>query len=176
MKLHRICASEHPFLKPFIGKFDSEHVCFDCALLVALVEKKTSFGLTGAALMFEPYYLQLRGVAALTPSPFSLGALLATKSLKLLEPDARMARVLPAVAKCVGCKSSEGELRACSFCKSGVYHDTAGCLKEVRAPAASLVYKGFPWCCPKCFAKGVKALGAKILTPTPTGQKRGRGQ
>ena len=131
----------------------------------------------GAVLMFEPYYLQLRGVAALKPSPFSLGALLTTKSLKLLEPDTRMARVLPAVAKCAKCKSAEGELRACSFCKSGIYHDTPGCLGEDRAPEASLSHKGFPWCCPRCFNKGVKALGAKILAPVQAaGQKRGRGK
>ena len=37
-----------------------------------------------------------------------------------------MARTVPAVAKCAKCKSSEGELRACSFCKTGIYHDTWG--------------------------------------------------
>ena len=75
--------------------------------------------------MFEPYYRQLRGVASLAHTPFGLGALLTTKALKLSEPDALMARTLPTPAKCLACKSAEGELRACSFCKSGIYHDNA---------------------------------------------------
>ena len=110
--LHRTCASEHAFLKPFYDKFESGDLCFDCALLVALVEKRTPFGATGGQLMFEPYYRQLRGVASLTPSPFGLGALLATKSLKLINSDALCARPLPAGAKCAKCKSAEGALRA----------------------------------------------------------------
>ena len=28
-------ASEHPFLKPFYSKFESDNVCFDCTLLLA---------------------------------------------------------------------------------------------------------------------------------------------
>uniref|UniRef100_A0A0D3IAK9 Chromo domain-containing protein n=2 Tax=Emiliania huxleyi TaxID=2903 RepID=A0A0D3IAK9_EMIH1 len=84
--VHPACATQHLFLEPFIQKLDSANICFDCALLVAMVEKRTPFGIAGARLMFEPYYLQLRGVAALTePSPFALGAFIATGSLKLLE-------------------------------------------------------------------------------------------
>ena len=116
-KLHHMCASEHPFHKPFYSKFESDNVCFDCALLLATMEQCTPFGFTGAQLMFEPYYGQLRGVASLAPSPFGLGALLITKSLKLVEPESTTARALPNGAKCAKCKSGEGELRACSFCR-----------------------------------------------------------
>ena len=152
-----------------------DNVCFNCALLVALMERRTPFGVTGAQLMFEPYYRQLRGVASLVPSPFGLGALLATKSLKLVEPESFTARALPAVAKCAKCKSAEGELRACSFCKSGIYHDTAECLGEVRGPEASFTHKAFPWCCPKCFKRGKAALEKQLLAPVhTTGNKRKR--
>ena len=80
-KLHRIYASEHPFLAPFYNKFESD---VDYALLLAQLEQRTPFGAYGGQLMFEPYYKQLGGTAALTASPFGLGALLATKSLKLV--------------------------------------------------------------------------------------------
>jgi hypothetical protein len=163
--MHHMCASEHPFLKPFYSELEHDNICFDCSLLVGLVEKRTPFGLTGGQLMFEPYYRQLRGVASLAPTPFGLGALLATKSLKLVEPDAQKARVLPTPAKCLTCKSAEGELRACSFCKSGIYHNTAECLGEERRPEASLTYESFPWCCPKCFNKGKAALEKMLLAP-----------
>ena len=76
---------------------------------------------------------------------------------------------------CAKCKSAEGELRACSFCKSGIYHDTAACLGEERGPEASLLHKGFPWCCPKCFKKGVGALEKKLFKPVaPAPKKRPR--
>jgi len=93
--MHHMCASEHLFLKPFYSELEHSNICFDCSLLIALMEKRTPFGLTGAQLMFEPYYRQLRGVASLAPTPFGLGALLTTKALKLFEPDALMARTLP---------------------------------------------------------------------------------
>ena len=140
------------------------------------MEKLTPFGSTGAQLMFEPYYRQLRGTASLAPTPFGLGALLATKALKLVEPASLTARALPAVAKCATCKSAEGELRACSFCKSGIYHNTAACLGEESCPGASLLHKAFPWCCPKCFKKGKAVLDKQLLAPQQAGgQKRGRG-
>jgi len=170
-----MCASEHLFLKPFYGEFESDNICFDCSLLVALVEKRTPFGLTGGQLMFEPYYRQLRGVASLAPTPFGIGALLATKSLKLVEADSRAARMLPTPAKCLTCKSAEGELRACSFCKSGIYHDTAACLGEERGPEASLAHKSFPWCCPKCLKRGKAALEKMLVKPAvQAGGKRKR--
>ena len=81
--------------------------------------------------------------------------------------------MLPTPAKCATCKSAEGELRACSFCKSGIYHDTAACLGEQCGPEASLAHKSFPWCCPKCFKKGKAALEKVLLTPAHT-QKRKR--
>ena len=140
-------------------------MCFDCALLLATVEQRTPFGFTGAQLMFEPYYRQLHSVASLAPSPFGLGALLITKSLKLVEPESTTARAVPNGAMCATCKSVEGELRACSFCKRGVYHDTATCLGEERGPEASISHKAFPWCCPKCFKKGKTALEKKVLQP-----------
>ena len=83
-----------------------------------------------------------------------------------------MARTVPAVAKCAKCKSSEGELRACSFCKTGIYHDTAECLGEERGPEASLTHKSFPWCCPKCFKKGKSVLEKTLLAGN--GKKRAR--
>ena len=95
-----------------------------------------------------------------------------TKSLKLVDPDALMARALPTPAKCLMCKSVEGELRACSFCKSGIYHDTAECLGEERGSEASLTYKSFPWCCPKCFKKGKAALEKMLLAPSQPKRKR----
>jgi len=113
--------------------------------------------------MFEPYYRQLRGAVSLTPSPFGLGALLATNSLKLINSDALCARPLPAGAKCAKCKSVEGALRACSFCKGGIYHDTAACLGEERGSEASHAHRSFPWCCPKCFKKGATALGKSLM-------------
>ena len=103
------------------------------------------------------------------------GRLLATKSLKLVEADARAARVLPTPAKCLTCKSAEGELRVCSFCKSGIYHNTAACLGEERGPEASLTHKSFPWCCPKCFKKGKAALEKMLVKPAAqAGGKRKR--
>ena len=64
-------------------------------------------------------------------------------------------------------------LRACSFCKSGIYHDTAECLGEVRGPEASFTHKAFPWCCPKCFKRGKAALEKQLLAPVhTTGNKR----
>jgi hypothetical protein len=66
---------------------------------------------------------------------------------------------------------------ACSFCKSGIYHDTAACLGEERCAEASLSHKAFPWCCPKCFKKGKAALDKQLLAPQQAaGQKRGRGR
>ena len=59
----------------------------------------------------------------------------------------------------------------------GIYHDTAACLGEERGPAASLTHKGFPWCCPKCFKKGVLALEKKLFKPAapkPAPKKRAR--
>ena len=169
--LHSVCASEHLFLKPFYGRLEPD-VCFDCALLLAQVEKRTPFGATGGQLMFEPYYKQLGSTSALQPTPSGLGAMLATKSLKLIEPSAPAARPLPAVAKCRTCKSAEGELRACSFCK-GVYHDTAACLGLERVAEASHTHKSFPWCCPKCFQRGKAALDKVLCAPANQG-KRGR--
>ena len=84
------------------------------------------------------------------------------------------ARALPHIAKCVTCKSSEGELRACSFCKSGIYHNTLACLAVERSPATSLMHKAFPWCCPKCFKKGKLALDKMLPGPSPTTRKRAR--
>ena len=76
-------------------------------------------------------------------------------------------------AKCIKCKSAEGELRACSFCKSGIYHNTAECLGEERGPETSLTYKSFPWCCPKCFKKGKAVLDKTLLAPAhPQGQAK----
>ena len=49
-------------------------------------------------------------------------------------------------------------MRACSFCKGGIYHDTAACLGEERGPEASHAHGSCPWCCPKCFKKGKAAL------------------
>ena len=63
--VHPACATQHLFLEPFIRKLDSANVCFDCALLVAMVEKRTPFGIAGARLMFEPY----SSCAALPRSP-----------------------------------------------------------------------------------------------------------
>ena len=128
------------------------------------MEQRTPFGAIGGQLMFEPYYKQLGGTAALTASPFGLGALLATKSLKRVDASALTARPVPAVAKCKTCKSAEGALRACSFCK-GILHDTTECLGEERRPEASLTHKSFPWCCPKCFTKGEAALGKALRAP-----------
>jgi hypothetical protein len=71
-------------------------------------------------------------------------------------------------------KSAEGELRACSFCKSGIYHDNANCLGEQRVSEASLTYKSFPWCCPKCFQRGKVALEKTLLGRPSQTNKRGR--
>ena len=136
------------------------------------MEKRTPFGFTGAQLMFEPYYKQLRVVASILPSPFALGALLVTKSLKLYQPTSLTARAVPASAKCGKCKSAEGELRACSFCVFGVFHDTPECLGEQRPPSSSYSHKAFPWCCPKCFKKGNTLLETTLLGPSL--KKRGR--
>ena len=171
--VHPACATQHLFLEPFIRKLDSANICFDCALLVAMVEKRTPFGIPGARLMFEPYYLQLRGVAALTePSPFALGAFIATGALKLLEAATTTARSATAGAKCAKCKSAAGELRACSFCKAGIYHDTPACIGEQRGPEASFKHKSFPWCCPKCFRKGKAALSKHLAAPAPAPTKK----
>ena len=56
--------------------------------------------------------------------------------------------------------------------KSGIYHDTAACLGEERPSSASLPHPSFPWCCPKCFKKGVAALEQKLLRPTPATKKQ----
>jgi hypothetical protein len=163
--LHHMCASEHLFLKPFYEKLEKDNYCFDCALLVAIMEKHTPFGATGAQIMFEPYYKQLttHEVTSLTPTPFGLGALLATKSLKLAQPSSVKARTVPAGAKCGKCKSAEGQLYVCSFCMFAVFHNTTECLGEQRGPYTSLVHEAFPWCCPRCFKKGKTALEKTLL-------------
>ena len=123
----------------------------------------------------ERWLKQLRGVATLAPSPFGLGALLTTKSLKLVQPSSLTARAVPAGARCSTCKSAEGELRACSFCAFAVFHDTVACLGEQRVQEASLTHNSFPWCCPRCFKKGKAALEKTLLAPANArAPKRGR--
>ena len=127
-KLHHLCASEHPFLKLFYSELKHDNICFGCSLLVALVEKQMPlypFDLTGGQLMHVRADDYLRSVALLAPTPFGLGALLATKSLKIVEPDLRMALVL-SVPDVRGCRPRDRESFACSFCTSGsIYHNTA---------------------------------------------------
>ena len=59
-----------------------------------------------------------------------------------------------------------------SFCKSGIFHNTAACLGEERCAEASLSHKAFPWCCPKCFKKGKAALDKQLLAPQQAGDQK----
>ena len=45
-------------------------------------------------------------------------------------------------------------------------------LAEERGSEASLTYKSFPWCCPKCFKKGKAALEKMLLAPSQPKRKR----
>ena len=175
--LHHVCASEHPFLKPFYSKFESDNICFNCSLLVAIIKsehrsappvRSSCLSRTTASCVARPcwYPHPLGSALCLSPSHSSLSSRGGAHCTR--------ARALPHIAKCVTCKSSEGELRACSFCKSGIYHNTLACLAVERSPATSLMHKAFPWCCPKCFKKGKLALDKTLLGPSPTTRKRGR--
>ena len=108
------------------------------------------------------------------PTNFSLGAMLVAKSLKLLNPSDITARSVPLGAKCSTCKSAEGDLRACSFCKAGIYHDTQECLQDARTKYASLTSKCYPWCCPKCFKKGTAALAKTLIKSAQPGAGAGQ--
>ena len=73
--------------------------------------------------------------------------------------------VMPAPnGKCKKCKGG-GELLACSFC-SAVYHNTEACLGDAKVSEALAESPSFPWACPACFLKGVKAVQRAVLKPT----------
>jgi len=166
--VHPACATQHLFLEPFIQKLDSANICFDCALLVAMVEKRTPFGIAGARLMFEPYYLQLRGVAALTePSPFALGAFIATGSLKLLEAATTTARSATAGAKCAKCKSAAGELRACSFCKAGICLRALGSSEGRSRPSSTRASPGAAQSASKRGRRHYPSTSLRLRRPRP---------
>ena len=177
---HHVCMAANAFLAPFSTPLEGRAACFECALLMGHVNKSTPGGASGAAALSRPYYAQVEAAAleAAQPTPLVLGGLLATGSLKLVQPELQMARAVPASgrpgAKCKACNKAEGALRACNFCKLGAYHDTEECLGEARGPMASLTHSSFPWCCPSCFKKGIAAWKRKSLDPQRANAQRRR--
>ena len=163
--LHRVCADEAMWLKWIASESDSLWLkCFDCSVLEAQLRA------TVLPEQVTIYYSQQSDWSSVGPadvSPFTIGAILATKALKLQQicTMTQRARLAPAMGKCKACKKQGGELLACSFC-AAVYHPTAECLREAMlAQGALAASSSFPWACPACFKKGVAAVQRAVLKP-----------
>ena len=114
------------------------------------------------------YYKQLTDWSRATPSPFAIGAFLATAAIPLqaVVKTTERARLPPASGKCKACKAGGDGLLACSFC-TAVYHNSEACLGEARVANEALAKSAsFPWACPACFKKGVAAVQRAALKPT----------
>ena len=114
------------------------------------------------------YYKQLTDCSRVTPSPFAIGAFLATAAIspQAIVKTTERARLPPASGKCKACKAGGDELLACSFC-TAVYHNTEACLGEAMVANEALARSAsFPWACPACFKKGVAAVQRAVLKPT----------
>jgi len=157
-----MCASEHPFLKPFYETLEKDNYCFDCALLVATMEKRTPFGATGAQLMFEPYYKQLRGAAGDQVAQARAAVLVHGAP----RPDGRQVRQVQ-----VG---GGRTARMLLLHVRRLPRHTPECLGEQHSPETSLTHQAFPWACPKCFKKGKAALEKTLLGPAQPSRKRNR--
>ena len=159
---HHLCATEHPWLK-WIGDDKIEgRKCFDCWLLEAQLRK------TVHPLQVAVYYKQLTDWSRVTPSPFVIGAFLATAAIPLqaVVKTTERARLPPASGKCKACKAGGDGLLACSFC-TAVYHNSEACLGEAWVANETLAKSAsFPWACPACFKKGVTAVQRAALKPT----------
>ena len=171
---HHFCSTEHLILKDFIGNIGMSRACFDCALLAGLVQKKL------APQLVMPYYDQLKDWKGAPVTPLTLGALLATKSLRLSAACilAKRSRLVGVSAKCkLGKKCKDGgRLLACCFCVS-FYHNTAACLGAESVLPTSLLTEApsFMWACPTCFNKGT-VVREKQLLQSARRPKRGRGR
>jgi hypothetical protein len=159
---HHLCASEHPWLK-WIGTDKIEgRKCFDCWLLEALLRK------TVHPLQVAVYYKQLTDWSRAVPSPFTIGAFLATAAIPLqpIVKTTERARLPSRSGKCKVCKGGGDGLLACSFCTAS-YHNSDACLGEAKVTNEALASSpSFPWVCPGCFKKGLAAVQRAALRPT----------
>ena len=139
--MHHLCAAEHPWLK-WIGTDKIEgRKCFDCWLLEAQLRK------TVHSLQVAVYYKQLTDWSRATPSPFAIGAFLATAAIptQAVVKTTERARLPPASCKCKVCKAGGDGLLACSFC-TAVYHNSEACLGEAQVVNEALAKSAsFPW-------------------------------
>ena len=133
-----------------------------CWLLEAQLRK------TVHPLQVAVYYKQLTDWNRATPSPFAIGAFLATAAIppQAVVKTTERARLPPASGNCKVCRAGGDGLLACSFC-TAVYHNSAACLGEARVANEALAKSAsFPWACPACFKKGVAAVQRAVLKPT----------
>ena len=113
------------------------------------------------------YYRQLTDWSRATPSPFAIGAFLATAAIppQAVVKTTERSRLPPASGKCKACKAGGDGLLACSFC-TAVYHNSEACLGEAQVVSEALAKSAsFPWACPACFKKGVAAVQRAVLKP-----------
>ena len=157
-----MCASENKWLKWVSDTKIEGRKCFDCWLLEA------SLNGTVHPLQLQPYYKQLADWSRVSPSPFSIGAILSLSALSL-QPvckTTQRARHAPASGKCKVCKTG-GELLACCFC-TALFHNSEACLPQATLSTALAASACFPWACPSCFKKGIAfhpADGAQASRP-----------
>ena len=182
--LHHMCVTENVILKTFADNI--KVACFDCSLLEGLVTKKMSPKLVAS------YYGQIDWAGAKV-SPLTLGALIASKSLRLSQHclTSQRSRLVGPTAKCICCKSEAGDdaLLACCFCAKN-FCNVEACLGSADAvlPAPLVAKPAFVWACPSCFKRAVDievqrglrpagqaVPGAKKRKRVPAGARGGRG-
>ena len=102
--LHHICQNELSFLRGWIGEVvGGTHFCFECALMAGVLQHKVDKGIAMA------YYKQKEDwTNSCVPSPFMIGALMASKSLQLFNIGVNN-------DVCQECEEG-GDLLDCSFC------------------------------------------------------------
>ena len=180
-KHHHLCATEHKLLQPVLDKLDGRF-CFECALLAASVTKAAPCGLVGARALFGPYYEQVDVASLEQPSPLALGGMLTCGALTL--KDAASQPVRGSCRRTPSASSASRRRASCAHAASAPPCCTTlrcVCLQETRSAAsltASRTKPSFPWCCPRCFAKG-KAAWLKLKSAPKRkapAAKRGRGR
>ena len=128
------------------------------------------------------YYGQIDWAGAKV-SPLTLGALIASKSLRLSQHclTSQRSRLVGLTAKCSCCKSEAGDdvLLACCFCAKN-YCNVEACLGSADAvlPAPLVAKPAFVWACPSCFKRAVDIEVQRGLRPAgravPGAKKRKR--
>lgn len=180
--VHHMCFIDNPMIAKLAAEFELGSWCFDCALLAGVIREKVPSQYSA------PYYAQLTDWSAESAStPFAVGALLSSGSLKLSKDcaAAKCARVAVDGATCHACKAGgDAPLLACSYCNKD-FHNTEACLGAAASVLpAGLVSKkqeSFAWACPKCLKKATTAHQKKLLQPASQAapgakRKRGRGR